>query len=74
MSITKVFGDNSKSWNENFGPNSVKLHLCGRSFLLFASLAFYGAMLVIDSGDKLAYKKTLCVQETQALEEVFAAR
>ena len=74
MAITKVFGDNSTTWNENFGAQVLKVHLTLRSFLLFASVAFFGAMLIIESGDKIAYKKSICESDTKIAEEIHKTR
>lgn len=72
--IKQAFGDNSESWNRNFGITAAKLHLAFRCLILFASMVFFGAMVILESGDKYAAKKTFCESDVSALPEVYAMR
>jgi hypothetical protein len=72
--ITKVFGDNSDTWRNNFGVGVVKLHLAFRCLILFTSMGFFGAMLILVSGDKFTAKKTYCESDVSSLPDVFIMR
>ena len=74
MTITKVFGDNSKAWNDNFVGPVLKLHLTLRSIVLFGGMAFAGAVMVIDSADKMAFKRSVCETTTKVIPEFLKAR